>query len=133
MSSYTFLVTGASSGLGANIAIAALRAGHKVVGTARNVAKAKESYPEIEQKGGRWLGLDVTSQETQSIVEKAVKEHSINVVVNNAGYALRGVLEDLKYVTSMTKILRVRTLTSKQLVGDPKSNGNKSLRRARCH
>ena len=95
MSLYSFLITGASSGLGAHISLAALKAGHKVVATARNVANAKKSYPEIEEKGGHWLSLDVTSPDTQSIVEEVVKQHKINVVVNNAGYALRGVLEDL--------------------------------------
>ena len=86
MSTYTFLVTGASSGLGLNIALAALQAGHAVVATARNVQKAKSSNPVIEEKGGHWLELDVTSPDTQSIVEKTVKEHDIDVVVNNAGY-----------------------------------------------
>jgi short-subunit dehydrogenase len=97
MSTFNWLVTGASSGLGAQIVLAALEAGHKVVATARNVAKAQESYPEVEQKGGQWLTLDVTSKETSSVIEKAVKDEGINVVVNNAGYALRGVLEDLTY------------------------------------
>ena len=89
------LVTGASSGLGANIALAALKAGHKVVAAARNVSKAKTSYPKIESQGGHWLTLDVTSPDTEKIVSQAVREHNVNVVVNNAGYALRGVLEDL--------------------------------------
>ena len=130
MSPYTFLVTGASSGLGAHISIAASRAGHKVVGTARNVAKAKESYPEIEQKGGHWLALDVTSTETQSIVEKAGEEHSINVVVNNAGYALRGVLEDLTYaVVALTKNAENLLTKRTQLDRHPHTNRNKPLRR----
>ena len=98
MTAFTFLVTGASSGLGANLALAALDAGHNVVATARNVGRAKESFPTIEEKGGEWLTLDVTSLETQSIVEQAVQQHNVNVVINNAGYALRGVLEDLRYV-----------------------------------
>ena len=96
MRTFTFLVTGASSGFGARIAQAALNRGHRVIATARNVSKAKESYPEIEQKGGHWLSLDVTAPDTQSIVEKAVQDHDVNVVVNNAGWALRGVLEDLR-------------------------------------
>ena len=96
MAPFTFLVTGASSGLGASISLAALHAGHGVVATARNVAKARQSFPGIEQQGGHWVTLDVTSSDTQSIIETAVAKHDINVVVNNAGYALRGVLEDLR-------------------------------------
>ena len=93
---FTWLITGASSGLGYNIALAALNAGHGVVATARNVPKAKQDYPDIETKGGHWLKLDVTSNETPRIVREAVEKHNVNVLVNNAGYALRGVLEDLR-------------------------------------
>ena len=95
MPSLSYLITGASSGLGANIAIAALAAGHAVIATARNIPKAQQTYPDIERKGGHWLTLDVTSPDTQVIVAEAVQEHNVNVVVNNAGFALRGVLEDL--------------------------------------
>lgn len=93
--SYNWLITGASNGLGAALAIACLRAGHGVVATARNVPKAQQDFPEIQQKGGRWLRLDVTQPDTESIVRKAVKENDINVIVNNAGFGVRGVLEDL--------------------------------------
>ncbi|KAK5117462.1 hypothetical protein LTR85_008847 [Meristemomyces frigidus] len=90
-----WFVTGASSGQGAEIALAALKAGHRVVATARNVNKAKEALPEIEKLGGSWITLDVTSPDAQTITEKAIKEYDVNVIVNNAGYGLRGVLEDL--------------------------------------
>lgn len=90
-----WLVTGASSGLGLGMALAALRAGHKVVAGARNPEKAAKTYPELESLGGRWVQLDVTSPKTQQIVEQVVKdEGGIDVVVNNAGYALAGPLED---------------------------------------
>ncbi len=94
---FTWLITGASSGQGAEIALAALRAGHSVVATARNTAAGKAAYPDIEKLGGIWATLDVTEESAQSTVEKLVDQHGVNVVVNNAGYGLRGVLEDLKY------------------------------------
>ncbi|KAF7196922.1 Oxidoreductase claN [Pseudocercospora fuligena] len=93
--SFTFLITGASSGFGAAIAIHALEIGHIVVATARSVEQAKKAYPVIEELGGIWLTLDVTSPNTEVIVSEAVKKHHVNVLINNAGYALRGVLEDL--------------------------------------
>ena len=96
--SFSWLITGASSGLGAGLALSALRSGYQVVATARNPTKAKQSYPEVERLGGTWLKLDVDSKDTQSIVQKVVEEKNINVVVNNAGFALRGVMEDLRYV-----------------------------------
>ena len=94
---FSFLVTGGSSGLGLNLALAALRSGHKVIATARNPTKAKQAYPEIEKLGGSWLTLDVTSPDTESIVKKAVDEQGVNVLVNSAGYALLGAIEDLRY------------------------------------
>jgi len=95
---FHFLITGGSSGLGLNLALAALRSGHKVIATARNPAKAKKASPEVENLGGSWLTLDVTSPDTESIVKKAVEEQGVNVLVNSAGYALLGPLEDMRYV-----------------------------------
>lgn len=93
--SYTWLITGASSGLGAAIALAALNAGHSVVAGARNPTKALKSNPaEIQQRGGIWLKLDVSTPEAELIAAKAAREHGVNVLVNNAGYALRGAMED---------------------------------------
>ena len=96
MSQYTFLVTGASSGLGLHISLQALKAGHSVVGTARNPEKAAQDHPEFEQLGGVWQNLDVTDPNTQSIVEKVVQDKAVNVLVNNAGYGILGSLEDIR-------------------------------------
>lgn len=92
--SFTWLITGASGGLGAAIALHALRAGHGVIATARNVAKAAEDYPDMEKHGGKWLQLDVTQPDTEEIVRKTVETKGVNVIVNNAGFGARGVLED---------------------------------------
>ncbi|KAK5111859.1 hypothetical protein LTR62_004591 [Meristemomyces frigidus] len=95
MSAYAWLITGASSGQGTELALAALRAGHRVIATARSVAAAKSAVPEIERLGGTWIWLDVTDANAEVIVAEAVKKYGVNVLVNNAGYGLRGVLEDL--------------------------------------
>nr|P0CU71.1 RecName: Full=Oxidoreductase claN; AltName: Full=Cladofulvin biosynthesis cluster protein N [Fulvia fulva] len=93
--SYTWLITRASSGRGAAIALAALEAGHKVIAGARNPAKASQVRPEIQNQGGTWLRLDDSTADVRHVIAKAAKEHGLNVLVNNAGgYALRGVLED---------------------------------------
>lgn len=96
-SSKTWLVTGASSGLGAAVAETALQAGHKVIATARNCTKAAEDNPRILQLGGSWIELDVTSPNTTKIVDDAVNKAGgvIDVVVNNAGYSLLGSIEDM--------------------------------------
>ncbi|KAH1742821.1 hypothetical protein KXX41_002888 [Aspergillus fumigatus] len=92
----TWLITGASSGFGVVLAEAVLKAGHRVVATARNPIKAAQTYPQIESLGGTWLQLDVTRPDTKETVEDAIrKQGRIDVVVNNAGYALLGSVEDM--------------------------------------
>ena len=49
-----WLVTGASAGLGTEIALAALRAGHHMIGTSRNPEEAATNVPEFEKNGGKW-------------------------------------------------------------------------------
>jgi NADP-dependent 3-hydroxy acid dehydrogenase YdfG len=104
MASKTWLVTGASSGLGAAITEAALQAGHKVIATARNPTQAAEANPQISALGGKWIKLDVTSPDTKGDVEHAVNEAGgVDVVVNNAGYSLLGSIEDMSEIEIETQ------------------------------
>ncbi|OQE26258.1 hypothetical protein PENSTE_c005G07593 [Penicillium steckii] len=97
MMSQTWLVTGASSGLGTAITASALRAGNKVLAAARNPEKASLENPQIEALGGKWVNLDVTQTDTARHVETIIHENGglIDVVVNNAGYSLVGSIEDM--------------------------------------
>ncbi|PWY69683.1 short-chain dehydrogenase/reductase SDR [Aspergillus heteromorphus CBS 117.55] len=97
MAPQTWLITGSSSGLGTAIAETVLRAGHKVIATARNPIKAAQENPQIEELGGQWLKLDVTSPDTTKTVKDAICQAggSIDVVVNNAAYSLIGSIEDM--------------------------------------
>ena len=93
----TWLVTGASQGLGLAISLAALKAGHKVIAGARRPAVAAKAHPELEAAGGKWLELDVSLPSAREVVQKAAEEaHGLDVVVNNAGYVLMGAIEGLK-------------------------------------
>lgn len=94
-----WLITGASNGLGLALTLEVLQAGHKVIATARNVAKASTSHPAVEKFGGTWLQLDVNKPDTKHIVEDAVQNvfrGRIDVLVNNAGYSILGSIEDLR-------------------------------------
>ena len=96
--SFHFLITGGSSGIGLNLALAALRAGHKVIATARDPNTARHDHPEVEREGGSWLALDVTKPDTETTVRKTAEQQGVNVLVNSAGYALIGAVEDMRYV-----------------------------------
>ncbi|RDW88167.1 hypothetical protein BP6252_00199 [Coleophoma cylindrospora] len=91
-----WLITGASSGLGAYLALHALKAGHRVLATARNVSKAEAAFPEITKLGGQWLQLDVSGADVEAKVKNAATIYGrLDVVVNNAGYSLLGACEDI--------------------------------------
>ena len=111
------VVTGSSSGIGFEISLTLARNGFQTYATMRNPEKGeniksiatKENLPiHIEQ-------LDVTDNKSvtnaiQAIVSKA---NSIDVLVNNAGYALTGAFEDLaieeikaQYETNLFGLIR---------------------------
>jgi NAD(P)-dependent dehydrogenase (short-subunit alcohol dehydrogenase family) len=87
------LVTGASSGMGEDIASRLLKVGYEVYAGARRV----ERMAGIKKAGGRTFALDVTVD--QSIVDAVamIKDQSgrLDVLVNAAGYGQYGALEDV--------------------------------------
>ena len=90
-----WLITGASRGMGVDIAQAALAAGHAVVGTGRDpdaVAKAVGESDDLLV-----VKLDVTSRaDAEAAVRAAVNRFGrIDVLVNNAGNFFAGYFEEL--------------------------------------
>lgn len=92
----TWLITGASSGFGKSLALGALKAGHKVIGTSRDVRKAEQAVPDFATNGGVWLGLDPSDKNAYDQFANASQEYGVDVLVNNAGYALIGGVEDTR-------------------------------------
>ena len=90
-----WLVTGAGRGLGADIAKAALAAGHAVVATGRNPEKVTSAVGEHDDLLA--VRLDVTDPaEGESAVVAAVDRFGrIDVLVNNAGNFNAGFFEEL--------------------------------------
>src|SRR5437016_6887030 len=88
-----WFITGTSTGLGRAIAEGALAQGDRVVATARDVGAIKDL---TDQEPERALGvtLDVTDPDSiHAAVTAAEREFGrIDVLINNAGYRLRGAL-----------------------------------------
>ncbi len=91
----TWFITGASRGLGADIAKAALRAGERVVATGRD-RNSVSSAVGPDSDTVLTLALDVTDAgQAQTAVDAAVARFGgIDVLVNNAGYGHLGLFEE---------------------------------------
>jgi NADP-dependent 3-hydroxy acid dehydrogenase YdfG len=86
------LVTGCSTGIGRATALALHDAGFAVIATARK----PETLAELSALGIETLALDVTSEKSMVDAVRSVEERHghVSVLVNNAGYALQGPIED---------------------------------------
>jgi NAD(P)-dependent dehydrogenase (short-subunit alcohol dehydrogenase family) len=89
------LVTGASRGMGVDIAKAALAAGYAVVATGRNPEKVAQAVGASDDL--LTAGLDVTDPAgAQAAVQAAVDRFGrIDVLVNNAGNFIAGFFEEI--------------------------------------
>jgi NAD(P)-dependent dehydrogenase (short-subunit alcohol dehydrogenase family) len=90
----TWFITGASSGFGEIFVKQILARGDRVIATARKLSKVQH----LKVAGASILELDVTA--SQSTLDSKVTEAigiygNIDVLVNNAGYAALGTIEDV--------------------------------------
>lgn len=87
------LITGASSGIGKVTALQLLNEGHTVYGAARRTDKMRG----ITNSGGHALSMDITNEnQVKTAVDEIIADHGhIDVLVNNAGYAVYGAVEDV--------------------------------------
>ena len=90
-----FFITGVSSGFGRAIANAALKAGHRVIGTVRTEQAAAEFEAQIREEAHVKL-LDVTQFDSVAPLAAIVEAElgPVDVVINNAGYGHEGILEE---------------------------------------
>ncbi|MCP2244881.1 SDR family oxidoreductase [Lentzea aerocolonigenes] len=95
ISSQVWFVTGASRGLGRAFTEAALEAGHRVVGAARDVSPLEDLAIEHPDRLLA-LRLDVTDRAAVfNVVAQAVEHFGrLDVVVNNAGALFTGMVEE---------------------------------------
>lgn len=90
-----WLITGCSSGLGLALARYAQAQGHYVIATSRHPAQTPALVAEMEQKGGRWVSLDVTDPDSGAVIRKLEEDDGlpIDVLVSNAATSVHAVVE----------------------------------------
>jgi NADP-dependent 3-hydroxy acid dehydrogenase YdfG len=91
MPSKIILITGCSTGIGHDLAQRLARANYTVIATARHPARLSDLHVALQ------LPLDVTDPTSiTNATEEVVRRFGrIDVLVNNAGYAVRGAVEDI--------------------------------------
>src|SRR3954451_7995245 len=94
--SRTFFLTGSSRGLGRHIAIAILDGGHRLIATARKPGQLDDL---VTRYGDRIVpvALDVTDfYAAKKAVQIGIEKFGrLDVVINNAGFANVGSVEDM--------------------------------------
>tara|TARA_Y100000034_G_C6805791_1_gene361810 strand:+ start:210 stop:1019 length:810 start_codon:yes stop_codon:yes gene_type:complete len=88
----TILVTGASSGMGADFAKQLAEQGHRVYAAARRV----EKMAELKVFGVKPIKMDITDENDIQAVVRQIEEETggIDILVNNAGFGLFSAMED---------------------------------------
>ncbi len=93
--SKTWFITGASRGLGADIATAALKAGDRVVATGRQRAAVSDRLgPDSDRLLALDLDVGVADQARAAVAAAIGRFGAIDVLVNNAGYGHLGYFEE---------------------------------------
>ena len=124
------VLTGASSGLGADAALAYAEAGADVALLARRVEKLNEVKAGLEKTGRKILavGCDVTKEDSvQAAVGTVLKEFGhIDILLNNAGIAVRGGVDSMsveEWDRSFDTNVKGIFLVSKYVVPQMKERG----------
>ena len=91
--SKVMLVTGASSGIGREVAILLAREGHTVYAGARRLDRLEE----LAEHGITPVEMDVTKEDdNERAVGRIIEEEGrVDVLINNAGWGLYGPVEDI--------------------------------------
>ena len=117
MSEQVTVITGASGGIGEELAYRAARAGRKVVLVARSADKMKTVADKISSLGGKQpeiVALDLADPNSGEALAGVLKAKNLKVaeVVNNAGYGLAGRIEQLDVADQVGMVdLNIRALT----------------------
>jgi NADP-dependent 3-hydroxy acid dehydrogenase YdfG len=106
MTSPVWLITGASNGFGLGMCLHVLSAGHRVIGSVRSKTKAAAAVEQIEQAGGSVIEMDMTESQA-SIGSKIHALGRIDYLINVAGYSILAACEDITYVATSMKKIRI--------------------------
>lgn len=107
----TVLITGAGRGIGLALAQRFAKAGHTVIATVRDMAKAGA----LKATGAEILTLDVTNAEAVAGFVKALNGRPLDYLINNSGVGERAPIGALNY-DRFARVLEVNTIAPMRLL-----------------
>ena len=101
MSDKVAIITGGGSGIGKSSALALAHAGYAVAVAGRRPEPLDETVAAIEQAGGKGLALQTDVGDpanVEALFAKVMETYGrLDLLFNNAGFGVAGLLEDLTY------------------------------------
>jgi NAD(P)-dependent dehydrogenase (short-subunit alcohol dehydrogenase family) len=99
MTRKVWLVTGASTGLGLATVEELLKTGYQVAATTRSIPRLVQNLGDIDKTNLLPLEVDLTNDDNikGAIIQTIAKFGQLDVLMNNAGYAIVGALEELSH------------------------------------
>ena len=105
------VITGASFGIGRELAFQLADHGAWLALASRNAEKLNEVSKQCHQRGGRTIVIptDVANQsQCQNLIERTILEYGrIDTLINNAGISLRSRFDELQDLTLFEKVIHV--------------------------
>lgn len=109
-----FVITGASEGIGAELALALARRGHSLVLAARSEDRLREVAARCQRSGAKAIAFqaDVTVEDDcRRLVERALEAFGrIDVLVNNAGLSMHASFDEISDWSTYERLWRVNCL-----------------------
>jgi len=116
MSNRRIIITGASEGIGRELALQFARQGSQLALAARNAGALDQLVQECESAGGKAIAVptDVADPAAcTALIDKTVAAFGgIDVLVNNAGISMRSLLSDIEDLSIFDRVMRVNYLGS---------------------
>jgi short-subunit dehydrogenase len=105
------IITGASAGIGRELALMLAEQGAWLALAARNAEKLEEVAAQCRQRGGKAVVVptDVAEQsQCRNLIERTVAEYSrIDVLINNAGISMWARFDEISDLSLIEQIMRV--------------------------
>lgn len=86
------LITGASDGIGKEMALILSQKGYHIITVARNKEKMEQNFKHIKEK--TIISLDLSNTKNCFLLYDKLKNEDIDILINNAGYGIFGEFEN---------------------------------------